>query len=227
MEFVDWCDNANAYFKVDVFYLHRPDSQTPISETLSAVRDVYRCGMFRRFGLSGFPASEVETIHHHCVELEGCPLPTVYQGSYNPLSRYKETTLIPTLRKLSISLYAYGPSAGGFLAKTVAQAEEMARSDYSTYISATCRPYVGNLRFLEALARWNDIAYSEGVSGAELAYRWIAYHSALGRENGDALIVGTSSHEQLEETLTGIEKGPLSDAACAAVNDIWESVKNE
>lgn len=55
------------------------------------------------------------------------------------------------------------------------------------------------------------------MSGAELAYLWVAYHSALDRDNGDALIVGTSSPEQLEETLNGIEKRPLSDTACAGV----------
>lgn len=39
------------------------------------------------------------------------------------------------------------------------------------------------------------------------------------------MIIGASSPEQLEETLTGIEKGPLSDKACAGVYEIWETVK--
>lgn len=184
--------------------------------------------MLRRFGLSGFPSSEVEAIYNHCAERKGYPLPTVYQGSYNPLKRkQKETVLLPILRKLGMSFYAYGPSAGGFLGKTVAQAEEMTRNKNTTPISATCRPYIGNPKFLEALAKWNAIAYSEGVSGAELAYRWIAYHSALDRDYGDALIIGTSSPEQLEDTLNGIEKGPLSDTACAGIYEIWEGVDDE
>ena len=219
--------HVNFCFKVNIFYLHRPDPRTSISETLSAVYDVYKRGLFRRLGLSGFPASEVEIIYNHCVERKGYPLPTVYQGSYNPLSRYKETTFFPTIRKLGMSFYAYGPSAGGFLGKTVAEAEEMIRNNNTALIPGSCRPYIQNTRFLEALAMWNSIAYSEGVSGAELAYRWVAYHSALDRDNGDALIVGTSSPKQLEETLSGIEKGPLSNAACAGINDIWKSVKEE
>lgn len=181
-------------------------------------------GAFRRFGLSGFPASEVEAIYNHCVE-KGYPVPAVYQGSYNPLNRYKETALLPTLRKLGMSFYAYGPSAGGFLGKTVARAEEMARD--IALVSATSRPYVGNPQFLKVLAKWNVVAQGEGVSGAELAYRWVAYHSALDHDNGDALIIGTSSPEQLEETLNGIEKGPLSDKACAGVHDIWEYIRIE
>jgi aryl-alcohol dehydrogenase-like predicted oxidoreductase len=207
---------------VDIFYLHRPDPLTPISETLRAVNDVYKLGSFRRFGLSGFPASQVEPVSAHCVE-NGYPLPTVYQGSYNPLGRSKETVLFPTLRRLGISFYAYGPSAGGFLAKTVAQAKEMGCN--RALLSATCRPYLGNPRFVEALAKWNAVAHDEGVSGADLAYRWVAYHSALSGDHGGAMIIGASSPEQLEETLTGIEKGPLSDKACAGVYEIWETVK--
>ncbi len=45
------------------------------------------------------------------------------------------------------------------------------------------------------------------MSGAELAYRWVAHHSPLKTASGDALIIGSSSLAQLEETLSGIEKG--------------------
>lgn len=124
-----------------------------------------------------------------------------------------------------MSFYAYGPSAGGFLGKTVAQAEKMA-NDISL-VSATCRPYVGDSKFLEALDKWNAVADGEDVSGAELAYRWIAYHSALSRDAGDAMIIGTSSPEQLQDTLDGIENGPLSDKACDGVHDIWENIQHQ
>ena len=186
------------------------------------MNEVYISGAFRRFGLSGFPASEVEAIYNHCVE-HRYPLPAVYQGSYNPLNQYKDTVFLPTLRKLGMSFYAYGPSAGGFLGKTVTQAKEMARN--IALVSVGNRSYVSNPKFLEALAKWNAVADVENVSGAELAYRWVAYHSALDRDNGDALIIGTSSPKQLEETLNGIAKGSLSEKACAGVRDVWESIK--
>lgn len=195
---------------------------TPISETLAAVNAIHKRRVFRRFGLSGFPATEIEAIYNHCAD-HNYPLPVVYQGSYNPLNRHKETALLLTLRRLRISFYAYGTSAGGFLGKTAAQAREMADND--AYVSATCRPYLCNANFLEILAQWNTIAEIEGVSPAELTYRWVAYHSALRSDHGDAFIIGASSPEQLDETLSGIEKGPLSDNACASIQKIWEKVK--
>lgn len=195
---------------------------TPISETLAAVNAIHKRGFFRRFGLSGFPATEIEAIYNHCAD-HSYPLPVVYQGSYNPLNRHKETALLMTLRRLRISFYAYGTSAGGFLGKTAAQAREMAENN--AYVSATCRPYLRNAHFLEILAQWNTIAEIEGVSPAELTYRWVAYHSALRPDHGDAFIIGASSPEQLDETLSGIEKGPLSDNACASIQEIWQKVK--
>lgn len=204
-----------------IFYLHKPDPLTPISETLAGVNQVFNKGLFQRFGLSGFPPTEVEAVFNHCAE-QGYPLPTVYQGSYNPLNRHKETGLFPTLRKLGISFYAFGPSAGGFLGKTVAEAESMATG--GAYISATCRPYVKDARYLDVLGGWNSIAEAEGIGAAELAYRWMAYHSALDHDKGDALIIGASSHEQLEETLSGIAKGPLGESSCEMVQKIWENL---
>lgn len=209
--------------QVDIFYLHRPDPKTPIADTLSAVNTVYQRGLFRRFGLSGFPAADVEAVYNHCLD-NGYQVPTVYQGSYNAFSRHKETTLFPTLRKLNMAFYAYSPSAGGFLGKTAKQAEMMAANVHT--VSATCKSYVDNSRYLEMLRKWNDVALDEGISASDMAYRWATYHSMLDHQHGDALIFNTSSMEQLKETLDGIEKGPLSNKASVEINAIWEAIKN-
>lgn len=67
----------------------------------------------------------------------------------------------------------------------------------------------------------------EGVSRAELAYRSVAYHSALNRDRDDAVIIGAGSQGQLKETLNGIENWPLGDKACAGILDVWENTKND
>jgi aflatoxin B1 aldehyde reductase len=47
---------------IDLFYLHAPDHNTPITETLKAVNDLYKDGKFKRFGLSNYAAWEVVSI---------------------------------------------------------------------------------------------------------------------------------------------------------------------
>jgi aflatoxin B1 aldehyde reductase len=59
----------------------------------------------------------VQEVYDYCVA-NNYVVPTVFQGSYNPVCRRVETELLPTLRKLNISFYAYAPQAGGFLAKS-------------------------------------------------------------------------------------------------------------
>ncbi|OAA60335.1 Aldo/keto reductase [Niveomyces insectorum RCEF 264] len=209
--------------QVDIFYIHMPDSQTPIAETLAGVDEVYKLGLFRRFGLSNYQATDVEAVYNHCAE-QGYVLPTVYQGTYSPITRYQETALFPTLRRLGIAFYAFSPSAGGFLGKTVAQIEESLKNPPAGPFR---RRYAENPVFVSALAKWNAVADEEGIRPAELAYRAVAYHSALKRELGDALIIGASSIEQLEETLASIENGPLSEKAQKGVDEVWDLVKNE
>lgn len=108
---------------VDVYYIHAPDADTPIEETLEAVNEVYKSGFFKRFGLSNFQAEDVEKIYNLAKE-KGYPLPEVYQGNYSAVARRQEEVLFPTLRKLGMSFYAYSPLAGGFLSKSKEQIQD-------------------------------------------------------------------------------------------------------
>lgn len=77
------------------------------------------------------------------------------------------------------------------------------------------------------LDKWSSIADEVGCSRAELAYRWVAYHSALKADLGDGVIVGASSIKQLEGTLEGLEHGPLPQEAAKKIDGLWEGVKGE
>ena len=81
--------------------------------------------------------------------------------------------------------------------------------------------------YLDALASWEAISEREGCPRAELAYRWVRFHSSLRSERGDAIVVGASSARQLEETLAGLENGPLSDEAVRAIEEVWRAVEHE
>ncbi|KAL9003239.1 MAG: hypothetical protein Q9188_003879 [Gyalolechia gomerana] len=54
-------------------------------------------------------------------------------------------------------------------------------------------------------------AKDRGLDGHEVALRWTVYHSLLRAKYGDAVILGASSVEQLEENLAAVEAGPLED----------------
>ncbi len=212
--------------KVDIFYLHSPDKETPLEETLEAVNEVYKTGVFKRFGLSNFSPEDVEKAHEIATS-KGYVVPSVYQGNYSPVARKQEDQLFPTLRKLGLAFYAYSPLAGGFLTKTAQQVKDGAGRFSEEALGGMYRQMYMRPSYLEALAKWEKIAADEGCSRAELAYRWVAYHSPLSNKYGDAIIVGASSVEQLEQTLTGLERGPLSAQAVKGVEAVWDDVKHE
>jgi aflatoxin B1 aldehyde reductase len=222
-------DSFRTHIQVETYFLHSPDADTPLEETLSAINELHTRNTFRAFGISNFTPSDVEKIHSICTS-NSYVLPTVYQGNYNPVSRAYETTLFPLLRKLNISFYAYSPIAGGFLVKTAEAIQGGTagrRWDTSNPAGSLYPGLYKKPALLKALADWNDIASDAGVGRAELAYRWVAYHSNIDKSKGDAVIIGASKPEQLEETLGALNAGPLDEGIAERVRGIYESVKHE
>ncbi|TKX25609.1 oxidoreductase-like protein 13 [Elsinoe australis] len=213
--------------QVDIFYIHAPDSTVPLEDTLAGVNEVYKLGLFKRFGLSNYKAEDVEKAYNIAKE-KGYPLPQVYQGNYSPVARLQEEQLFPTLRKLNIAFYAYSPLAGGFLTKTAEDIEKgTGRFDQSKPIGKMYYDMYAKPAYISALKQWASIAEEAGATKAELAYRWVTYNSPLKRENGDAIILGARNVEQARQTLEGLKKGPLSEDVLKKIDGVWETIKHE
>lgn len=71
---------------VDLLYLHAPDHETPLEETLSACEKLHKEGKFKELGLSNYSAELVRKVFSICNE-RGWIKPTVYQGMYNAITR--------------------------------------------------------------------------------------------------------------------------------------------
>jgi len=207
---------------LDVFYLHWPDKETCVQEALVQVQRLYEQGKFARFGLSNFTAGEVREIHAY-MKRNGFVLPTVYQGLYNAVARGVEIDLLPVLRELVISFYAFNPLAGGLLAGKCSfrdgGVEEFGR-------------FVGNefykdryfkKEYFDALRGVEDEARAAGLPLAECALRWLAQHSQLDGNYGDKVIVGCSSAEQLTRNISSLRAGPLPQAVLEAWGRAWDS----
>lgn len=213
--------------KAHVFYIHTPDKEVALEETLAGINDAYKEGLFDRFGLSNFQPSDVEIVYR-LAEKMGYVIPTVYQGCYSPVTRKAEEVLIPLLRKLGMSFYAYSPLSGGFLMKTKEQVlVGTGRFDRSHEYGRMYEMMFFKPAYLETLAEWASIAEKESITRAELAYRWVASSSILKPQYGDALIIGSRTLDQLKQTVEGLEKGPLSKSAQERIEAIWAKVKHE
>ncbi|KAK9357890.1 NADP-dependent oxidoreductase domain-containing protein [Lipomyces starkeyi] len=211
--------------QVDTYFLHCPDPDTPLEETLSAIQELFEAGTFVRFGLSNFTPAQVQEIYDIMLA-KGHVLPTVFQGNYNAVARSYESGLFPLLRKLGIRFYAYSPIAGGFLVKTAEAIKagiQGSRWDKNQIYSSL----YGKPKLLAALEVWESIAAEAGMTKAAVAYRWVTFHSHLDAKYGDAVIFGASNVKQLQESLKAIQDGPLPSSIAATVDNIWEAIKDE
>jgi aflatoxin B1 aldehyde reductase len=214
--------------KIDMFYLHGPDRNTPFEDTLREVNALYKEGYFNRFGISNYMSWEVAKICEIC-DKHGWIKPTVYQGIYNAMHRSIEAELFPCLRHYGISLYAFQPLAGGFLTgrykRNQDHFEPGSRFDPGIAQGALHRGRYWNDAYFDALEAIEAAAGKHGLTVAECALRWVEHHSQMKSELNDAIIVGASSTRHLEGNLVDLEKGPLPEDVVEALEEAWMKVK--
>ena len=189
---------------------------------------MYQAGKFKRFGLSNYLADEIEEVVRICRQ-NNHVLPSVYQGNYSAVARRTEAEIMPTLRKHNISFYAYSPIAGGFLTKDVAKfiAGGEGRWDPKSMIGGMYHTLYNKPAMLEGLKLWEKISKDSGIPKAELAYRWVAYNSALKAELGDGVIFGSRNAEQLKQTIAALKKGPLTAEVAGQIDEVWKIVETD
>jgi aryl-alcohol dehydrogenase-like predicted oxidoreductase len=100
--------------RVDLYYLHRPDSTTPVEETLSALDELVRDGTVRAIGCSNFSAEQLREADRVARDV-GTVRFTVLQNHYNLLRRDDDADVLPLCRELRVSYVPYFPLASGLL----------------------------------------------------------------------------------------------------------------
>ncbi len=99
---------------VDLYYLHKPDPETPIAETLTALDELVSVGKVRAIGCSNFSAEQVAEADHLAREL-GTARFTVLQNHYSLLERGDDEDVLPLCRELGVAYIPYFPLASGLL----------------------------------------------------------------------------------------------------------------
>jgi aryl-alcohol dehydrogenase-like predicted oxidoreductase len=99
---------------VDLYYLHRPDSTTPIGETLRALDSLVQQGTVRAIGCSNFSAEQLAEADRVAREL-GTVRFTVLQNQYSLLARGDDAEVVPLCLELGVGYVPYFPLASGLL----------------------------------------------------------------------------------------------------------------
>ncbi|XP_047438023.1 aflatoxin B1 aldehyde reductase member 3 [Mugil cephalus] len=219
---------------VDLFYLHAPDHENPIQDTLRACNELYKEGKFKEFGLSNYASWEVAEIVCLCRH-NNWIVPTVYQGMYNATTRQVETELLPCLRNYGIRFYAYNPLAGGLLTgkyhyEDKDNTQPAGRFFGNNWAAAYRDRYWKQSHFqaIDLVLKALETVYgSEKPSLTSAAMRWMYHHSQLKGDFGDGVIIGMSTMEQLQQNLAAAEEGPLDQRVVDTFKEAWDLVAHE
>jgi aryl-alcohol dehydrogenase-like predicted oxidoreductase len=99
---------------IDVYQQHRPDTSTPIEETLGALNELVDEGKVRWIGGSNFSAEQIEAAESVAREKSQARIVSI-QNQYSLVEREAEDGVLPTCEKLGIGFLPYFPLASGLL----------------------------------------------------------------------------------------------------------------
>ena len=187
---------------VDIFYSHRPDPQTPIEETMSALSDIVRRGKALYAGISNYNAQQ-STEAISALRSFGVPC-LIHQANYSMLNRWTEDGLLDVLEKEGAGCICFSPLAQGLLTGRYLDGKipEGSRASKGGFLKASAL----TPQLLKKLNELNNIAKEGGRSLCALAISWI-----LRDKRNTSVLIGASSKDQLKENLAAVSYDALSD----------------
>ena len=197
---------------VDIFYSHRPDPDTPLEETMSALDFIVRSGRALYAGISTYDPEQTRRAAKILREL-GTPC-LIHQPRYNMFDRWIEAGLLDTLAAEGIGCICFSPLAQGILTnKYLRDIPEDSRAGkwdeqlfWGDKVSA---------KRLSKVRKLNEIAQARGQSMAQLAVAWVLRHPAM-----TSALIGASRVSQIEEIVAALDNLDFTAEELQAIEQI-------
>jgi 1-deoxyxylulose-5-phosphate synthase len=203
---------------LDLYYLHQPDYDVPLEETLAAMDEAVRSGKVRYPAVSNYAAWQVCEIVWRCEKNSFRP-PYASQPMYNLLARGIEEEYLPFCKHFGVAVIPYNPLAGGVLTgKHTSDSKPESGSRFDNNPLYLGRYWHGD--YFAAVDELKGIARDAGKTLIELSLQWL-----LGQPQIDSLILGASRPEQLAENLKAWEGGPLDKTTLDRCDAVWKRLR--
>lgn len=180
---------------VDIFYHHRPDPNTPLEETMAALRDIVQQGKALYVGLSNYPPDLAKKAAVLLKSMGTACL--IHQPKYSMLVRTPEEGLLDVLQEEGIGAIAFSPLAQGLLtgkylrgipADSRASKEHFLKSEMIT------------AALIDKIDSLNNLASQRGQTLAQMAIAWL-----LKDERVSSVLVGARNSDQLLDSLKALD----------------------
>lgn len=198
---------------LDIYYLHLPDYETPIEESLRAMDDLVKQGKVRYIASSNYSGWQVVEMLW-IAEKQAFGRASITQPMYNLIARGIEQEYLPMCKHFGISTVVFNPLAGGLLTGKQQSQAPLAGSRFDNNKMYLDRYW--HAPVFAAVEELRQIASRAGRSLVSLALNWIYHHTVA-----ECIILGASRLEQLDENLKVLGDGPLDKATLDECDQVW------
>lgn len=199
---------------IDLYQLHVPDPQTPITETLSVLEDLVREGKIRYFGHSNLSGWQIADADHRATD-RGSRFVSA-QNHYSPLARAAEREVLPAARHFGLGFFPFFPLHNGLLTGKFTRDGGPEGSRIMMQ-----RRHVWQDAPWDALEQYQRFCDERGISMLQATFGWLLAQPAL-----SSVIAGATSPEQVRANAEAAAAWKPSDADLAVIDGLFPLVED-
>lgn len=175
---------------IDLYYMHRPDPNVPIEETIGAMGELVTAGKVKYLGISEVSAEQIRRAH------STFPI-TAVQNEISLFGREAETNGVYDLtQELGIGLVAYSPLGRGFITGEIKSPDDIPEDDFRRLIPRfQGEQFYKNLDLVRELEK---IGQEKDVTSSQLALAWLI-------QKGIVPIPGTKRVRYVEQNIAATD----------------------
>ncbi|WP_312789604.1 aldo/keto reductase [Sphingobacterium sp.] len=175
---------------IDLYYMHRPDPNVPIEETVGAMGELVTAGKVKYLGISEVSAEQIRRAH------ATFPI-TAVQNEISLFGREAETNGVYDLtQELGIGLVAYSPLGRGFITGEIKSPDDIPEDDFRRLIPRfQGEQFYKNLDLVRELEK---IGQEKDVTSSQLALAWLI-------QKGIVPIPGTKRVRYVEQNIAATD----------------------
>lgn len=199
---------------VDIFYHHRPDPDTPLEESMTALADIVHSGKALYAGISNYPVDRAKQAFSILRELKvPCLLHQINVSMLN--RRYEEEGMFELLDSEGVGGILFSPLAQGLLSDKYLQgipANSRAKRNHFLKESRITP------ELLAKISRLNQLASDRSQTLAQMAIAWVLRFKGV-----TSALIGASRPEQIIELVKGTENCCFTSEELTAIDTILKS----
>lgn len=181
---------------VDIFYHHRPDPDTPMEETMSALDQIVRSGKALYVGISSYTADQTREAAALLRSL-GTPC-LIHQPRFSMFDRWIEDGLLTVLKEEGIGCIVFSPLAQGLL--TDKYLNGIPADSRAAKPHGFLRPEQITDDKIVKVRRLQEVAAARGQKLSQMALAWVLRHSEV-----TSALIGASRLAHIDDAIRALQ----------------------